>query len=111
LLLFVKEYPGATDRMAENGTKKGFTKLVRVGFFVETYYSKHLYLLLNILVIFQKLRQAFDKESYEKDKPRLLLSAAVGAAKHRIDEGYEVDEICKYDLNRSRYLTDLYFQL
>jgi hypothetical protein len=44
---------------------------------------------------FQKLRQEFEKESYEKDKPRLLLSAAVGAAKERIDEGYEVDEICK----------------
>ena len=26
----IQEYPGATDRMAENGTKKGFTKLVRV---------------------------------------------------------------------------------
>ena len=27
---FLKEYPGATDRQAEKGTKKGFTKLVKV---------------------------------------------------------------------------------
>ena len=43
----------------------------------------------------RKLREEFEKEAYVKDKPRLLLSAAVGAAKQRIDEGYEVDKICK----------------
>jgi hypothetical protein len=43
----------------------------------------------------KKLRQEFENEAYAKDKPRLLLSAAVGAAKHRIEEGYEVEEICK----------------
>lgn len=43
----------------------------------------------------KKLREAFEKESYEKDRPRLLLSAAVGAAKERIEQGYEVDKICQ----------------
>jgi hypothetical protein len=42
------------------------------------------------------LRNEFEKEAYEKDKNRLLLSTAVGAAKHRIEEGYEVEEICKF---------------
>lgn len=45
--------------------------------------------------LFQKLREEFEKESYEKDRPRLLLSAAVGAANQRIDAGYEIAEICK----------------
>jgi hypothetical protein len=43
----------------------------------------------------KKLRAAFDKEAFEKDKPRLLLSAAVGAANERIEQGYEIDLICK----------------
>lgn len=42
------------------------------------------------------MREEFEKESYEKDKPRFLLSAAVGAAKQRIEAGYEIEEICKY---------------
>ncbi len=45
--------------------------------------------------ILKKLREAFEKESYEKDRPRFLLSAAVGAAKERIEQGYEVDKICQ----------------
>ena len=45
--------------------------------------------------VLKKLREEFEKESYEKDKPRLLLSAAVAAARHRIDDGYEVDKICE----------------
>ncbi|RNA45046.1 acidic mammalian chitinase-like, partial [Brachionus plicatilis] len=66
------EYPGATDRQAANNTKEGFTRLV------------------------MRLREEFEKEAYEKDKPRFLLSAAVGAANERIDAGYEIEIICKY---------------
>jgi hypothetical protein len=44
------------------------------------------------------LRTEFEKEAYESDRDRLLLSAAVAAARHRIDEGYEVEKICKYQV-------------
>ena len=44
----------------------------------------------------KRLRESYEEESYKKDKPRLLLSAAVGAAAHRVDQGYEVKEICEY---------------
>jgi chitinase len=42
------------------------------------------------------LKERYEIESYEKDKPRLLLSAAVAAAKQRIEQGYDVEEICEY---------------
>lgn len=44
----------------------------------------------------KRLRETYETEAYEKDKPRLLLSAAVAAAPHRIEAGYDVDIICEY---------------
>ena len=41
------------------------------------------------------MRKEFEKEAYKNDKERLLLSAAVGAARERVDDGYEVEELCK----------------
>jgi hypothetical protein len=29
-MFIIQEYPGATDRQAENDTKRGFTKMVQV---------------------------------------------------------------------------------
>jgi hypothetical protein len=94
-MLFIsnfQEYPGGKDRGAENHTKTGFTKLVKVGVELKLFFDSSQF---NFRFLKQKLREEFDKEAYENDQDRLLLSAAVAAARHRIDEGYDVEKICK----------------
>ncbi|KAJ0037002.1 hypothetical protein NQD34_005679 [Periophthalmus magnuspinnatus] len=44
----------------------------------------------------KELREAFEAEAVATGQPRLLLSAAVAAAKATIDAGYEIAEIAKY---------------
>ncbi|CAF0830914.1 unnamed protein product [Rotaria sp. Silwood1] len=66
------EYPGAKDQGAEPHSKTGYTKLVK------------------------KLSQMFQQEADETGKEKLLLTCATAAARHRIEAGYEVKEVCKY---------------
>lgn len=70
------EYPGATDRQGRYADKENFLKLVR------------------------ELRDALDLYQQSTDSswkhPRELeLSMAVPVAKFRLQEGYEVEELCK----------------
>ncbi|KAM3618531.1 uncharacterized protein V6R79_021341 [Siganus canaliculatus] len=44
----------------------------------------------------QELLSAFEKESSETKRPRLMLTAAVAAGKANIDNGYEIAEVSKY---------------
>ncbi|CAF3391220.1 unnamed protein product [Rotaria sp. Silwood1] len=69
---FRYEYPGAKDQGAEPHSKTGYTKLVK------------------------KLSQMFQQEAEETGKEKLLLTCATAAARHRIEAGYEVKEVCKY---------------
>ncbi|CAF2796695.1 unnamed protein product [Rotaria sp. Silwood2] len=66
------EYPGAKDQGAEPHSKTGYTKLVK------------------------KLSQMFQQEAKQAGKEKLLLTCATAAARHRIEAGYEVEEVCKY---------------
>ncbi|CAF1066173.1 unnamed protein product [Adineta steineri] len=66
------EYPGAKDQGAESHSKTGYTKLVK------------------------KLSRVFQQEAKETGKEKLLLTCATAAARHRIEAGYEVEEVCKY---------------
>ncbi|UJR10648.1 hypothetical protein I4U23_014843 [Adineta vaga] len=66
------EYPGAKDQGAEPHSKTGYTKLVK------------------------KLSEVFQNEAEETGKEKLLLTCATAAARHRIEAGYEVEEVCKY---------------
>ncbi|CAF1366875.1 unnamed protein product [Rotaria magnacalcarata] len=65
------EYPGAKDQGAELHTKTGYTKLVK------------------------KLSEMFRQEAEHTGKEKLLLTCATAAARHRIEAGYEVSELCK----------------
>lgn len=68
------EYPGATDRQGKYADKENFLKLVR------------------------ELRQAFDsyaKKVNSKFGRKLELSMAVPVAKFRLQDGYEVYELCQ----------------
>ncbi|CAM4857741.1 unnamed protein product [Rotaria socialis] len=65
------EYPGAKDQGAEPHTKTGYTKLVK------------------------KLSEMFQQEAEQTGKEKLLLTCATAAARHRIEAGYEVSELCK----------------
>uniref|UniRef100_A0A8C4NHY4 chitinase n=2 Tax=Eptatretus burgeri TaxID=7764 RepID=A0A8C4NHY4_EPTBU len=47
-------------------------------------------------ILLQTLRQAFDKESIQEGRSRLLLTIASAAAKDKIDGGYEVALIQRY---------------
>jgi len=42
------------------------------------------------LIVLQEMRAAFENESTATSQPRLLLTAAVAAAKKKIDAGYDV---------------------
>ncbi|CAF4295445.1 unnamed protein product, partial [Adineta steineri] len=64
------EYPGAKDQGAEPHSKTGYTKL--------------------------QLSRVFQQEAKETGKEKLLLTCATAAARHRIEAGYEVEEVCKY---------------
>ncbi|KAI3386502.1 hypothetical protein SNEBB_005302 [Seison nebaliae] len=66
------EYPGAKDRGAAKGTREKYTEMVRI------------------------LRETFNKDAAENGKNKILLTTATAAAEHRIEEGYEVEKICKY---------------
>ncbi|CAF1510863.1 unnamed protein product, partial [Didymodactylos carnosus] len=72
LRILLSEYPGAKDQGAEAHTKRGYTKLVK------------------------KLSRTFEKEASLTGKEKLLLTCATAAARHRIEAGYEVKEICEY---------------
>ena len=45
---------------------------------------------------FQTLRDAFDAESVPAGKDTLMLAAAVGAGKEKIDTGYDVPKVAQY---------------
>ncbi|UJR35173.1 hypothetical protein I4U23_027940 [Adineta vaga] len=66
------EYPGAKDQGAEPHSKTGYTKLVK------------------------KLSRVFAREAERTGQEKLLLTCATAAARHRIEAGYEVEEVCKY---------------
>ncbi|CAF0771138.1 unnamed protein product [Adineta steineri] len=66
------EYPGAKDQGAEPHSKTGYTKLVK------------------------KLSRVFKREAERTGQEKLLLTCATAAARHRIEAGYEVEEVCKY---------------
>ena len=42
------------------------------------------------------MREAFENESRETGKPRLLLTAAVAAGKKKIDAAYDVTVLARY---------------
>ncbi|XP_057311442.1 chitotriosidase-1-like [Hydractinia symbiolongicarpus] len=65
------EYPGGRGN-SPPGDKQRFTQLCR------------------------ELIDAFDKDAAEKQKPRLMLTAAVAAGFKTIDGGYEIPKIAKY---------------
>ncbi len=48
-----------------------------------------------LLFRFQELREAYEEEADTTGRPRLLVTAAVGAGKGTIDSAYEVEEIAK----------------
>ena len=48
-----------------------------------------------VIMHFQNLRIAFDNEAEATGRPRLLLTAAVGAGKSTIEKGYEIGELSK----------------
>ncbi|CAF2393629.1 unnamed protein product [Rotaria sp. Silwood2] len=68
------EYPGAKDQGAEPHSKTGYTKLVK------------------------KLSRVFKREAERTGQEKLLLTCATAAARHRVEAGYEVEEVCNYDL-------------
>ena len=50
-------------------------------------------LIIKLISLYQELRTAFDAEHVRTGRPKLLLTAAVGAGKKTIDAGYEIDII------------------
>jgi GH18 family chitinase len=44
----------------------------------------------------QEFREAIDREAFEQDREKLIMSAAVAAGKKRIDTGYEVAKIAPH---------------
>lgn len=65
------EYPGATDRQGKYADKENFLKLV------------------------QELRKRFDEFAGKSSGRQLEMSMAVPVAKFRLQEGYEVYELCQ----------------
>ncbi|CAO2599612.1 Acidic mammalian chitinase, partial [Lemmus lemmus] len=53
--------------------------------------DKHLF-----TVLVKEIREAFEKEANENNKPRLLITAAVAAGVSRIEAGYEIHELSQY---------------
>lgn len=65
------EYPGATDRQGKYADKENFLKLI------------------------QELRKRLDEFASSANGRRIELSMAVPVAKFRLQEGYEVYELCQ----------------
>ncbi|MCQ7842149.1 glycosyl hydrolase family 18 protein, partial [Salmonella enterica] len=53
--------------------------------------DKHLF-----TVLVQELREAFEKEAAQTNKPRLMVTAAVAAGIPEIQSGYEIPQLSKY---------------
>ncbi|XP_049986924.1 acidic mammalian chitinase isoform X1 [Alexandromys fortis] len=53
--------------------------------------DKHLF-----TVLVKEIREAFEKEANENNKPRLLITAAVAAGVSTIEAGYEIRELSQY---------------
>ncbi|XP_041488404.1 acidic mammalian chitinase-like, partial [Microtus oregoni] len=47
-------------------------------------------------LVLQEIREAFEKEANENNKPRLLITAAVAAGVSTIEAGYEICELSQY---------------
>ncbi|KAM7318116.1 hypothetical protein ACRRTK_022853 [Alexandromys fortis] len=53
--------------------------------------DKHLF-----TVLVKEIREAFEKEAKENNKPRLMITAAVAAGVSNIEAGYEIRELSQY---------------
>ncbi|XP_049986919.1 acidic mammalian chitinase-like [Alexandromys fortis] len=47
-------------------------------------------------LVLQEIREAFEKEAKENNKPRLMITAAVAAGVSNIEAGYEIRELSQY---------------
>ena len=47
-------------------------------------------------LVLQEIREAFEKEANENNKPRLLITAAVAAGISTIEAGYEIREVSQW---------------
>ncbi len=106
--VFEQEYPGAKDQGAEPHSKIGYTKLVKV----KTKSFGNLRRKKKEFDFEQKLSRVFKREAEHTRQEKLLLTCATGifihqknnqsiidliiaAARHRIEAGYEVEEVCQ----------------
>lgn len=50
----------------------------------------------SICLILQELREAFEQEAIESNRPRLMVTAAVAAGISNIQAGYEIPELSQW---------------